>query len=90
LKCHKILTDGPAPGKGSVGTHGGPRHWTNQYAFPLGLDITANAVKQIHADLRMNFDMRYTMTSKLDTNPLESTNGRIRRMDGDNVDPNGK
>ena len=52
MSCN-ICKDGPAPGKGKVGTHGGPRHWTNRLYFPGGLELTRAATKQQHLDLKV-------------------------------------
>ena len=52
MSCN-ICKDGPAPGKGKVGTHGGPRHWTNRIYFPGGLEVTRAATKQLHFDLKV-------------------------------------
>ena len=52
MSCN-ICKDGPAPGKGKVGTHGGPRHWTNRLYFPGGLELTRAATKHLHLDLKV-------------------------------------
>ena len=46
--------NGPAPGKGQVGTHGGPRCWNSQFHFPHGIAITCSGMKQLHADLKVS------------------------------------
>ena len=45
--------NGPAPGKGQVGTHGGPRCWNSQFHFPRAIAIACSGTKQLHADLKV-------------------------------------
>ena len=88
MSCNQFK-DGPAPGKGKVGTNGGPRHWTNYFKWPLGAELTCSATKLLFRDLKHNYGMNFHLTSKDDSNPLESMFGVVRGMDGANVDPNG-
>ena len=72
--------DGPAPFKSRSAP--GPRYWNNMLDFPKGATLTINAVKQLHRDLRTNYNMKYLMTSKVDQNPLENEFGCLRGSNG--------
>ena len=50
-----------------------------------GVMITINSTKNLHRDLKENYDTPYLMTSRTDTDPLESEFGVIRGTVSDNV-----
>ena len=72
--------DGPAPKKARSAP--GPRYWGNMLDFPIGAKLTINSVKQLHLDLKTNYNMKYLMTSRLDQNGLENEFGCLRAVNG--------
>ena len=54
-----------------------------------GIRITISSTKNLHKDLKDTHGVKYLMTSRTDTDPLENNFSVIKGMDGQNVDPNG-
>ena len=75
---------GPGPGKMTKKSYKGfgPKNATNQLHFPYSFKLTMSTIPLLHADLKINFDLKFLPTSKLDQNPLESDFNCIRGTGG--------
>ena len=75
---------GPGPGKNTKKSYKGfgPKLATSQLHWPYSFKLTMSTIQQLHGDLKINFDLKFLPTSKLDQNPLESDFNCIRGMGG--------
>ena len=54
-----------------------------------GVRLTIASTKNLHKDLKDTYGQKYLMTSRCDSDALESNFNVIKGMDGQNVDPSG-